>query len=492
MTTQPVSTNVPRPVLGDKGFVAPEESVILDGVKQDYQLAFGGALNFSTTGGASINATPQGQLVSSLTAIIGHVNDTFLDVVQQFDPAYSRGRYQDGIGRIYFISRKPSQPTSVLALCTGLIDVEIPVGALAQADDQNLYVCTGSGTIPASGEITLPFACVTAGPIPCPVGALSTIYQSIAGWDSITNPTEGVLGQDTETRAQFELRRSLSVAQNAMGFLPAVLGAVLSTEGVTDAYVTENVENTAQIVGGQLLFPNSLYVAAVGGSDEDVAHAIWTKKAPGCGYTGNTSVTVYDTANGYNPPFPAYLVKFQRPFSLATLFKVRLKDNPTIPANVLSLVQNAIINAFAGGDGGPRATIGSRVFAARFYEPVENILQSQSSLIEITIGSLNSAKASIVGFLSSGSAGGTLTVTSVTSGSLGAGNTITGSGVVAGTKIVNQLSGTAGGTGTYLVSISQTLSSRPLYGVIADQTDFLALINQAPTVSAADIDVVLE
>jgi len=311
----------------------------------------------------------------------------------------------------------------------------------------------------------------------------------IPGWDGITNLAEGILGQEEEGRAPFERRRSLSVAQNAMGFLPAVLGAVLSVEDVVDAYVTENVENVGQVIGGQFIFSNSIYVAVVGGADEDVAHAIWTKKAPGCAYTGNTSVTVFDTANGYNPPYPAYQVLFQRPSALATLFKVRLKDNPTIPANVLGLVQDAIIEAFAGGDGGPRATIGARVFASRFYEPVASVAGAPNTLIEITIGSKNTAHASIVGFLSAGSAGGTLTVTSVISGVLASGDTVTGSGVTAGTKILSQISGPVGGVGVYSTGVSQALSSRALFAVLPAATDFAVNINQAPTVSADDIEV---
>jgi hypothetical protein len=53
----------------------------------------------------------------------------------------------------------------------------------------------------------------------------------------------------------------------------------------------------------------------------------------------------------------------------------------------------------------------------------------------------------------------TLTVTAVGSGTLTPGQTISGSGVTAGTKIVKQLTGTPGGVGTYQVDTSQTASS---------------------------------
>lgn len=65
------------------------------------------------------------------------------------------------------------------------------------------------------------------------------------------------------------------------------------------------------------------------------------------------------------------------------------------------------------------------------------------------------SSASVTGSIS----GTTMTVTAVGSGALSAGQTISGSGVTAGTKIVKQLTGTAGSTGTYQVDTSQTASS---------------------------------
>lgn len=52
-------------------------------------------------------------------------------------------------------------------------------------------------------------------------------------------------------------------------------------------------------------------------------------------------------------------------------------------------------------------------------------------------------------------AGGVLTVTAVASGSLAPGQAVSGTGVVSGTEVVEQLSGTAGGPGTYRLNRSQ-------------------------------------
>jgi hypothetical protein len=64
---------------------------------------------------------------------------------------------------------------------------------------------------------------------------------------------------------------------------------------------------------------------------------------------------------------------------------------------------------------------------------------------------------SVTGYI--GPATTTMTVSSVASGTLAPGMVLTGSGVTTGTYIVNQLTGTSGGAGTYTVSASQTAGS---------------------------------
>jgi hypothetical protein len=74
-----------------------------------------------------------------------------------------------------------------------------------------------------------------------------------------------------------------------------------------------------------------------------------------------------------------------------------------------------------------------------------------------------------------GSISGTiLTVTLVNSGSLSAGQTISGNGVISGTTIVSQLTQSnpaiLGAAGTYTVSVSQTVTSTTIYSyTIASQ-----------------------
>jgi len=64
-----------------------------------------------------------------------------------------------------------------------------------------------------------------------------------------------------------------------------------------------------------------------------------------------------------------------------------------------------------------------------------------------------------------GVANTTLTVTSVTSGSLNRGQIISGTGILTGTKILSQLTGTTGAAGTYTISSSQLVPSTTISAV---------------------------
>ncbi|MGH7224674.1 MAG: baseplate J/gp47 family protein, partial [Gemmataceae bacterium] len=281
------TTNVPSIQWGTAGPVSPSGPAILAGVQQDYNAAF--SVTFDWNG-----STPQGQLAASEAAIISNVFQVVVYYATQTDPSYAQGRMQDAIGAIYFLTRNPSQPTTLQISCNGS-GAALPAGptsyAIVSDSSGNLYQCTEAGQLPSGGgSITLSFACTQPGPIAVPSSV--QIYQSIPGWDSAT-VLSGVVGQNVETPQQFEQRRAASVQSNSTNQNDAILGAVLGVPGVLDAYVADNPTNSPATIGGVTIPANGLYVAVTGGSAAAVAQAIWTKKPPGIPlYSGNNSQTV--------------------------------------------------------------------------------------------------------------------------------------------------------------------------------------------------------
>lgn len=373
------ATSVPAIQFTPNGLVLPTDAAILTGVQSDQQRAFGGNLSLSLS-------SPQGQLAQALAAIVSDKNAQIAEIVNQVDPANAAGVMQDAIGAIYFMKRIAASGTLVAGTCNGLAGTVIPAGAIAQDTAGNQYALLSPITIGSSGSAVGQFQCLTTGPIACPIGTLTTIYKAISGWESVTNTTAGVPGVDEESRADFELRRQNSVGVNALNSIQSVLAAVLAVPNVIDAYVTDNSTN-ATVNTGPTDYPiigNSIYVAVAGGAAADVAKAIWSKKSLGCAYNGDTSYVYTDDSTGVLP-YPTYTVKWQTPTSVPIFFKVTLVNNTSVPSNITELVQNAILAAFNGQDGGSRARIASTLYAGRYFAGISAI-GNGVELLSIGIG----------------------------------------------------------------------------------------------------------
>ncbi len=402
------TTNVPNITWTANGPQAPSGPALLAGVQADYDVAFAVSFNWNGT-------TPQGQLTSTLAAVLSNYNQVMVYYASQADPAFAQGRMQDAILRINFLTRSPAVATVLQVSCSGA-GATIPAGPLAFGTvvdtSGNQYQCTGAGTLPAAGgAIVLSFAAVATGPIAVPSSV--KIYQAIPGWDSAA-VVSGVVGRNTENSQQAEARRQLSVAGTARNTNSAVLGAVLSVPGVLDAYVIDNPTNNPATIGGYTLAARSIYVAATGGTAQAVGNAIWTKKPPGIPMNGNTSVTVTDQNPSYSPPYPSYTITFERPAVLPVYFAVNIANSGLVPSDAVAQVQTAIVNAFNGANTG----------------------------------------ASFTGSIS----GNVLNVTAVTAGTIAVGQALAGAGVVPGTTIAALLTG-AGNAGTYTVSTPQNVAS---------------------------------
>jgi hypothetical protein len=228
------------------------------------------------------------------------------------------------------------------------------------------------------------------------------------------------------------------------------------------------------------LVANSVYACVSGGAQSDVAPALWTKKAPGCAWNGNTTVTVYDNNSGYSPPYPSYTVKYQTPTPLQFLFAINIINGPLVPSNATTLVQNAIISAFGGGDGGPRARIGSTVLATRFYAPVA-ALGPWAQIYSLLIGSNNTPAATFTASIATS----TMSVSAVASGTIAIGQTISDA---TGNLIVGTTS-TSGSGSSWTVSNSQTVGSETMVSAVAASQSVVVQINQVPALVAANIKV---
>lgn len=480
-----MSTAVPPVTFTPTGVSVPAAAAVLAGVQSDINNAFGGNLN--TT---SLN-TRSGQLASSQAACIDAGNSSFAYFASQIDPATSQGFMQDALGQLYFLTRLPGIATVVTCVLTGLNGDTIPIGAQAIDTSGNIYYATQAGTF-SSGTLTLPFQNIALGPIPCPDGTLTGINLAIPGvqWNTIDNPGPGsaVLGSNVESSQQFEARRAASVALNSHGPVQAIKANVLQVPGVIDCYAYENVTGATQYVGSDAtpVLPHSIFVGVAGGIASAVVAAIWNKKAPGCNYNGATTVNIEDTVN-YSPPYPTYPVSFTTLMNSGIIINVALLDTGNLPADIVSLIQTAVINQFTGVNGAGRAQAGGYILAASYYAPVLQVgvaLGITLAIAQITIGGTFSGTVAT-------SVGSNLITLTVSSGFAGIGSVLVSANIGSFTQIVRQVSGTLAGSGVYVISSQATLTASGTSISGTPNQAVLIGIDQEPTSSAGNINVVI-
>lgn len=373
-------SNTPSIQITPTGVVVPSAVEIRNGILADTNDAFGGDLDVLTP------STPQAYLADKLTENVLGADAAIANVIAMVDPATSEGRFQDAIGRIYFFDRKGATSSVVQALCTGQDGVTMPAGQLAQDDNGNIWVSDNAGTFDATGQATIQFSCQVTGPIELGIGALTKIAQLYPGWDAITNLSPASVGSNVESRGAFELRRQESIAKNGRGTVPAIRAEVWSADGVLDVFAYDNFTNAPILYGSTnySIKPHSIYVAVVGGADNQIADAIWRKKDGGCDLNGNTDVVVQDK-DGYSYPYPEYTITFNRPASTPVKFLVQIANSTSLPSTIIQDVKDAITATFTGENGSQRARVGGKIFASNFYAAVAQISPSVS-IIQIKVG----------------------------------------------------------------------------------------------------------
>lgn len=376
-----IQTAVPDTVITEDGLSVPEVADVLSGRQADISSSFGGGLSPGLS-------TPQGQMAVSDTAIIAQVYDKQLVLFNQINPDFASGRFQDAIGRVYFMDRISAAGTVVTATCFGIPDTVIPSGSTAIDKAGYIYQTSSNATIPDSKSIDVQFTCLTTGPIQCGVGDLDRIYRPLSGLDSVYNSTPGVVGSDVESRIAFETRRQNSVARNSRNQDASTLAKVLAVPGVLDAYVWSNRKDTTEPKGTTSfpVAPHSVYIGVYGGSDQDVAEAIFSTKNPGANLNGNTTVVVEDKDN-YSAPYPQYDMQWEKVSPLRIYFKVDIdNDIDNLPSDVTDQIKSVVSSVFNGTyEGSTKARIGSRISGGTYYAPIIAISPDYMSINSISL-----------------------------------------------------------------------------------------------------------
>ena len=355
--------------VNENGIIVPQASEIKEAFQGVFTNAFGTDLNLD-------DSTPQGVLVDDLTTEKQLDNAQLLFLMNQLNPNTADGVWQDAIGSLYSIQRKPATASIANCICIGnagtvLNGINTGNPATAQSVNGDIFQCVNTVTIPESGQTAeIPFICTETGEKPVGANTVNSIYQKVVGWDAVNNPNGGTLGTEAESREAFEERRKQSLALNATGSLSAVKSALLNVDGVTDVFVYENDSDTAisNYRGVTTIKPHSIYTCIQGGTAEDIGEAIYGSKSAGCDTNGSATATYYnsdvDITFSYNYTIPS-----------ASPIYIQVNLGSAISDGTKTQIMDDLVDDFYGtaDNNNLKISIGDTIYASRFSALITNL-----------------------------------------------------------------------------------------------------------------------
>lgn len=368
--------SIPSVTITDQGLVVPSLEDTLAGLWEMFQTAFGQDLN------TSLN-TPQGQLITSLAAMITDERNQWVQFTNQIDPRYAQGIWQDAIGYIYFMSRNQATKSTAQLNANGLAGTVIPSGMRFSDVNGIFWQTTSSTVIGASGFATILVECELAGKIEAAANTITSITVALSGLDSVTNPVAAIAGVDKESRINFEDRRKQSVAANAKLTDASVRGSIAALKDVIDVYTISN-NTSEEITHGSTDYKipkNSILLAVVGGNDQQIAKELLIKAGSGCGFSGNTTITVQDTDTYPQNP-PSYSVSFLRPTYTTLYWKIVVQNKFLVSFQEEKAMKDAIIDALKSGN--TRARI-AQIIRSPLYIPALYNAYGELELLSLEI-----------------------------------------------------------------------------------------------------------
>lgn len=283
------------------GLILPDTSDLKQSVEGEYRSAFGDDLDVTPE-------TPQGRLI----AVETEARDAFVrnnaEVANQINPDYAGGVFLDGIASLTGLRRRSAEASMVKAQLRGVPGTIIPAGVKAATEAGDVFYSKANLVLDNQGTGEAWFYSELLDAIPAPAGSLIKKVDQVLGWETITNTTPATLGQPVEGDSIFRKRREDTLYLQGVALTGAICSGVRDVSGVRSMQFRENYTHQEKIIDGVTIPPHTVWACVDGGTDEDVAQMLFTKKSLGCGWKGEVEVEAVCPESGQK-----YLVRFDRP-----------------------------------------------------------------------------------------------------------------------------------------------------------------------------------
>lgn len=278
------------------GFHYPDYPTVLQYLTDEYKAIYGADTYLAPDSQDGQWLAIQALAIFDTMQVAAAVYSSFSPLTAQAD-ALSRNVKINGIRR-----RAATYSTADLLI----IGAAGTVIANGQAEDtlSQKWNLPASVTIPPGGSITVTATAVDIGAITAAANTINKIATPTLGWQSVDNVAAATVGDPVETDAELRRRQTFSTALPSLTVLDGTIGAVASVPGVTRFRGYENDSDATDANG---IPAHSIAIVVEGGDAQAIGDTIATKKTPGTGTYGTTTVTTYDK---YGLP---NLINFFRP-----------------------------------------------------------------------------------------------------------------------------------------------------------------------------------
>lgn len=316
------------PYIDDKGMHIPKYADIRDDLISSMKQIFGDDIYIDED-------SQDYQQISIFAKKIFDTNALALLVYNNRTANTAIGIGLDNLCALVGISRKPATYSTVQLTIVGNPSTVIINGQASDVNDEHKWNLPSEVVIPVSGTITVEATCEDSGDIIAQSNSITKIVTPIYGWFSVTNNFNGSGGVDEESDADLRARYAFSTALPSNTVFESMISSVLSVPGVTRVKGYENDTGSADSNG---IPSHSVSMVVEGGGDTDIAYEIYSKKTPGCGTYGSTSVEITSLSGIIND------IKFYRPTYKDVYVKISIKKLSSYNESYADEIKQAVSN----------------------------------------------------------------------------------------------------------------------------------------------------
>ncbi len=343
------------------GISAPDYQTILNTLTGYFQQIYGDDVYLEPD-------SKDGQMLAIYALGIHDVNNTAIAVYNSFSPATAQGRGLASNVKINGISVTPASRSTADVRIVGQVGTPITNGTVRDSNGIS-WSLPASVVIGIDGTVTVTATCQIDGAVVAPAGSITEIGTPTRGWQSVTNPAAATAGRKVETDAELRQRQAKSVAIPSLTVLDGIMGAVATLDGV-ERY--RGYENDTSVTDSNGLPPHSISLVVAGGDVAAIAKTIATKKTPGGGTYGTTTIAVTDKYGIVHP------ISFFRPTSVDIFARVEIKALQGYTSAVGEEIRTAVA-AYIN-----EIEIGDPVYLTRLFLPANLNGSADSATFDIT------------------------------------------------------------------------------------------------------------